>query len=127
MNASCSGSPGMLEYRGVYTKTGEELFRQGPFPNGTNNIGEFLGIVHALALLAKKGSTAPIYSDSRIAINWVRQKRCDTNLMPDAENEPLFALIERAEKWLRTHEYENEVLKWKTDVWGENSADFGRK
>jgi len=127
VDASCLGSPGVLEYRGVYTKTGEEIFRQGPFANGTNNIGEFLGIVHALALLAQKGSTAPIYTDSEVAMGWVWDKKCNTTLLRSAENGQLFRLIRRAEEWLRTHEYENELLKWKTEAWGEVLADFGRK
>src|SRR5688572_5279178 len=35
-----------LEYRGVNTSTGEEIFRAGPYIEGTNNVGEFLAIVH---------------------------------------------------------------------------------
>lgn len=42
-----------MEYRGVYVRTGQELFRIGPYPDGTNNVGEFLALVHALALLKK--------------------------------------------------------------------------
>ena len=48
VDAACSGSPGPLEYRGVDLRTGREIFRLGPFQNGTNNVGEFLAIVHAL-------------------------------------------------------------------------------
>ena len=74
LDAACSGNPGPLEYRGVNTATGEEIFKQGPFNNGTNNIGEFLAIVHALALFKNKDIQQPIYSDSAVAIGWINKK-----------------------------------------------------
>ncbi|HRE47370.1 MAG TPA: ribonuclease H family protein [Aggregatilineales bacterium] len=127
VDAACAGVPGPVEYRGVDTYTKEELFRVGPYPDGTNNIGEFLAIVHALALLTKAGKTTPVYSDSRTAISWVRQKKCKTTHLRRASNDTLFELVERAEKWLNEHEYSSPVLKWETSHWGENPADFGRK
>jgi len=139
VDAACSGSPGRLEYRGVYTSTGKEIFRQGPYENGTNNVGEFLALVHALAWLkpsrccAQKGIAAPIYSDSETAIVWVKGKKCKTELVPDEQNTPLFELIARAESWLAESEVTNQVLpsrccaKWDTEIWGEIPADFDRK
>src|SRR3989304_1574745 len=127
VDASCIGYPGPVEYRCVHTRTRKEIFRQGPLPNGTNNIGEFLGLVPALALLKQKGITLPLYSDSENAIGWGRQKKCRTRLERNETNAELFGLIERAENWLQNNEYENQVLKWGTDAWGENPADFGRK
>ena len=94
---------------------------------GTNNIGEFLAIVHGLALLKQKGFDMPIYSDSVNAINWIKQKKCKTKLPRDAKTEELFCLIERAEKWLRENTYTTRILKWETKQWGEIPADFGRK
>jgi ribonuclease HI len=116
-----------VEYRCLHTRTREVIFQQGPFANGTNNVGEFLAIVHALAFCQQKGLTLPIYSDSYNAILWVSQKKCNTRLARDGSNEELFALIERAERWLQQNEYENEVLKWETEAWGEIPADYGRK
>lgn len=126
VDAACSGNPGQMEYRGVYIGTNTQIFHFGPM-YGTNNIGEFLAIVHALALLQQKGSNLPIYSDSRNALLWIKQKRCKTKLPRDAKSEELFLLIERAEKWLRTHTYNNPLIKWETEKWGEIPADFGRK
>ena len=103
-----------------------EIFHFGPM-YGTNNIGEFLAIVHGLALLKQKGFDMPIYSDSVNAISWVRQKKCKTKLSRTAETEELFKLIERAEKWLRENTYTTRILKWETKEWGEIPADFGRK
>ncbi|MEA3478513.1 MAG: ribonuclease H family protein [Bacteroidota bacterium] len=127
VDAACSGNPGKLEYRGVDTLSGAELFRQGPFQQGTVNIGEFLAVVHALAYLKERDFNFPIYSDSRTAMKWVRDKKTKTKLEPAPENKKLFNLIERAEKWLADNEYTNPILKWETAVWGEIPADFGRK
>lgn len=127
VDAACSGNPGIMEYQGVHTESGEQLFHFGPVPKGTNNIGEFLAIVHALAYLQKKESTLPVYSDSQIAIGWVRNKRANTSLIQDESTAELWNVIQRAENWLRQNSYTNEVLKWETHLWGESKADFGRK
>lgn len=126
VDAACSGNPGPMEYRGVYLATGQEVFHFGPV-HGTNNIGEFLAIVHALALLEQKKLSLTIYSDSRNAISWVKKKQCKTQLKRDTRTEELFQLIGRAEEWLKTHSYTTPILKWETKKWGEVPADFGRK
>lgn len=126
VDAACSGNPGQMEYRGVYIATGEEIFHFGPM-YGTNNIGEFLAIVHGLALLKQRGLELPIYSDSRNALLWIKQKKCKTKLPRDASSEELFGYIDRAEKWLNQNSYTTPLLKWETDEWGEIPADFGRK
>lgn len=127
VDAGCSGNPGLLEYRGVYLRTGKEIFHQGPFEHGTNNIGEFLAIVHALALLKKNNSNLTVYSDSMVAQKWVREKKCKTKLEKNDKNSVLHTLIERAEAWLAANSYTNPVIKWQTEKWGEIPADFGRK
>lgn len=126
VDAACSGNPGPMEYRGVCLRTGREVFRFGP-AYGTNNIGEFLAIVHALALLRRQGERLTVYSDSRNALAWVRQKKCKTKLPLDDRTRPLFDLIARAEAWLRDNDYDTPLLKWETKAWGEIPADFGRK
>jgi ribonuclease HI len=126
VDAACSGNPGAMEYKGVDTKTGKVLFHYGPIL-GTNNIGEFLAIVHGLGLLKKEGKDIPIYSDSVTAMKWVRIKKANTSLKRDKKTEQVWNLIERAEKWLKENEYPNPILKWETDKWGEVKADFGRK
>lgn len=116
-----------MEYQGVDTLSGIKIFHQGPFEDGTNNVGEFLAIVHALAHLKKAKSSIPVYSDSRNAIGWVNDKAHKSKLQPSEKNKKLFELLDRAVKWLKENEYENLVLKWETKAWGENPADFGRK
>ena len=126
VDAACSGNPGPMEYRGVYLLTGQQIFHFGPV-YGTNNIGEFLAIVHALALMKQKGIRMTIYSDSRNALAWVKQKKCKTKLERTPKTEELFQMIERAENWLKNNKYDIPILKWETDKWGEIPADFGRK
>jgi len=127
VDAACSGNPGKMEYRGVFRESTREIFHQGPFEEGTNNIGEFLAIVHALALQTNKNSRLPIYSDSMSALIWIKKKKCGTKLLQTTTNEPIFDLIDRAETWLQTHNWNIPVLKWNTSLWGEIPADFGRK
>jgi ribonuclease HI len=128
VDAACSGNPGILEYRGVWTNDKTEIFHVGPLRQGTNNIGEFLAIVHALAWLKKKNDAkTPVYSDSQTAISWVKNKKANTRLKSDKSNAHLFDLIRRAEIWLKTNDWKNPLLKWETSDWGEIAADFGRK
>ena len=127
VDAASSGNPGIMEYQGVDTKTGKKLFRQGPFQQGTNNIGEFLAIVHGLAFLKNNKSNRIIYTDSRTAMSWVRKKTCNTKLQETPKNKEVFDLIRRALEWLKNNSYSTPIVKWETKVWGEIPADFGRK
>ncbi len=127
VDAACSGNPGPMEYRCIDLATGAQVFHFGPV-QGTNNIGEFLAIVHALALMDKQGiGDKVIYSDSYNAILWVNKKQCKTKLVRDASTAKLYGIIARAEQWLRTHTVTVPIIKWETKKWGEIPADFGRK
>jgi len=127
VDAASSGNPGKMEYRGVDTKTKKQIFKQGPFEEGTNNIGEFLALVHGLAFLKKKASTKIIYTDSRTAMSWVKKKKCNSKLVKSEKNRSLFELVERAEEWLKKNNFGTVIVKWETKAWGEIPADFGRK
>ncbi len=127
VDAASSGNPGIMEYRGVDTKTKKQLFIQGPFAQGTNNIGEFLALVHGLAMLKKHHSDRIIYTDSRTAMSWVRKKKCNTKLERNTKNKPVFDLVDRAIEWLNNNTYTSTIVKWETKAWGEIPADFGRK
>lgn len=126
VDAACSGNPGQMEYRGVYLGDMQQKFHYGPI-KGTNNIGEFLAIVHCLALYKQRGLDWPLYSDSRNAILWVRQKKCKTKLERNESTVTVFQRIEAAERWLQQNSFRNPIIKWETDKWGEIPADFGRK
>ncbi|MDE6271351.1 MAG: ribonuclease H family protein [Muribaculaceae bacterium] len=128
VDGACSKNPGPMEYRGVWVATGEEVFRVGPLAGGTNNIGEYLAIIHAAALLRQKGLTGvPIYSDSRTAQAWIRAGRARTTVQRTAENGKLMDILERGNAWLAANRIANPILKWDTERWGEIPADFGRK
>ncbi len=127
VDAACSGNPGVMEYRGVETASRKEIFHQGPFPMGTNNLGEFLALVHALALQKKAGTKRPVYTDSGTALAWVRNKKVKTMLPRNEKTRELWDMVDRAEAWLRNNSYDIPVYKWDTRNWGEIPADFGRK
>lgn len=127
VDAACAGNPGKMEYRGVELMSGRELFRVGPFEHSTNNIGEFLAIVHALSLMHQRGERHTIYSDSKTGMAWVRNRKVKTQLERNRDTEASFRLMERALSWLNTHTIDVKIRKWETDRWGEIPADFGRK
>ena len=127
VDAASSGNPGIMEYQGVDTKTKEVLFKMGPFKNATNNIGEFLALVHGIALMENQKKKKIIYSDSITAISWVNKKKCQTKLKRNEENKDVFILIERAILWVKKNNFSVKIKKWETKLWGEIPADFGRK
>lgn len=127
VDAASSGNPGVMEYRGVDTQTKALLFHKGPFQKATNNIGEFLALVHGLALLKNQESQVMLYTDSVTAMSWVSKKKCNTKLKRSKENQAVFVLIDRAEQWLQNNTFTTKVVKWDTKSWGEIPADFGRK
>lgn len=127
VDAACNMVSGEMEYQGVYSLSGELIFKMGPFSGASNNIGEFLALVHALAWCKAKGVDLPIYSDSKTAIAWVRNKKARTTVTESNQNIRVFDLITRAENWLKTHTWTNKILKWDTENWGEIPADYGRK
>ncbi len=128
VDGACAGNPGLMEYRGVKVATGEEIFHIGPLEEGTNNVAEYLALIHALAMLFKQNdSTTPIYTDSATAVAWVRNRGCRTQLKPTDKNRKIFEMLARANLWIRSHSPKNPILRWNTPLWGEIPADFGRK
>ena len=128
VDGACAGNPGDMEYRCVRVSDGQEIFRMGPYPGGTNNIAEYIAIIHAASLLAKRGLyNVPIYSDSVTAQSWVRRRHSKTTLKPDGTNGATLDLLERADRWLAVNTIPNPILKWDTEKWGEIPADFARK
>lgn len=127
VDAACAGNPGKLEYQGVDTQTGAKLFHVGPFPLGTVNLGEFLALVHGIAFLKERDLDLPIYSDSRTAMAWLRKKQINTKLERSPKTEALFQIVDRALVFIHNNSWDNDILKWETEAWGEIPADFGRK
>jgi len=128
VDAAWNMETGVMEYRGVWLRVKSITFQQRPFPGATNNLGEFLAIVHALAYLAKRSLDHPVYSDSETAIVWVRRKAVRSKSMRKGQtSDQVNDLVQRALAWLKANTYPNQLLKWETAAWGEIPADFGRK
>jgi ribonuclease HI len=127
VDAACSGNPGKMEFQGVIADTGTQVFHRGPYIGGTNNIGEFLAIVLGLAYLKKHNLPWALYSDSKTAISWIKQKKCKTKLEWTNQNQDLLLAVRAAEKWLIDNTWTTTIYKWDTEHWGEIPADFGRK
>lgn len=128
VDAACSGNPGKVEYQGVDVKTGARLFHVGPLEGGSNNQGEFLALIHALAWLDQRGQhDVTVYSDSRTALAWLRNRQSRSQIAATPKNAAIRGLMERANRWIQTHSPRNPVRKWETERWGEIPADFGRK
>ena len=128
VDAACNMTTGVMEYQGVDTETGAQFFHMGPFQGSSNNLGEFLGVVHAISWMRQKGLSMPVYTDSKTALAWYRNKKAKTTIKRTMANAEVFRLIDRAEEWLKKNDTSSErVLKWETDTWGEIPADFGRK
>lgn len=127
VDAACAGNPGVMEYRCVNLANGEVMFHMGPYNDATNNIGEYLALVHAMALMTQRREYHNIYSDSKTALSWWRNKKVKTKLKQTPENAKVFELLARASVWVNTHHFPMKVMKWQTDRWGEIPADFGRK
>jgi len=126
VDAACSGNPWEMEYRGIDLQTWDEIFHE-KFKIWTNNIWEFLAIVHWLNYLWNDNRV--IYSDSRIAISRVNQWKCKTQINSNENSDFSKTLdaVERAEKWLKENWINNKILKWNTEEWWEIPADFWRK
>lgn len=131
VDGACAGNPGRMEYRAVRVADGSEVFRIGDKTEltGTNNIAEYLGMIHLAALLARSGDfTTPIYTDSRNTLAWLRRGHSKTTLASTPETAKTLELLARADAWLAANgPIRNPVIKWPTEEWGEIPADFGRK
>ena len=78
-------------------------------------------------ILKKNNTNRILYTDSKIAMSWVKKKMCNTKLERNTKNKPVFDLIDRALDWLKNNTYSTVIVKWETKAWGEIPADFGRK
>lgn len=123
----CSGNPGPGGYRAIFLETGKVLFEH-KFKHTTNNVMEFCAIVHALKYRKENGLGVSVYSDSVTGISWVMKKSCLSSLVKNKDTAVMHMFIENCERWLVFNTKNNiPVEKWRTDLWGEIPADFGRK
>jgi ribonuclease HI len=137
VDGATEGNPGMSEYRGIDLESGKVVFHQ-KIGVATNNITEFLAVVHALAEAKKRGIKIQIYTDSVTALSWVKNKNCNSSLKTGRYTQVAIDMQKRAENYLKSIDLDLsesdvikhngiEILKWFTQSWGEIPADFGRK
>ena len=148
VDASCTGNPGVMEYRAVDLKARKEVFRSPIYSMGTNNLGEFLAIYDAIRYiekLEKKNKSKNlkpgtwnleqakplkyecIFSDSETAIAWMRSKKIKTTLKYTKETKELLTKVQEALTWVKTHDFTIPIRKRETEIRGEIPADFDRK
>lgn len=112
----------LTRFRAVDLSSRSELFREST-GNWTNNVGEFLGIVAVVKyIIEHPGTPRVIYSDSKTAITWYRDRRTAS-----ARHCP--ALL-KAEIFLKVMDEKIRDIRleyWDNRLWGENPADFGNK
>lgn len=137
VDAMCEGNPGPAKYRCIDLETGEIVF-QNSVGFSTNNITEFLAIVHAIGEAKKRNINPVIYSDSFTALTWVKNKKANSGLKSSPLTVKSIQLKNRAESFLSNLNIKDEngimlnidgitVMKWYTLSWGEIPADYGRK
>lgn len=113
-----------LQYQVVDIETSELIYTSPVYIGGSSNVAEYLAIIHGLAYADKNGLKCDIYSDSYIAMGWVRKRMCRTR---EEMSEELKKVVDRSTLWLNLNLLSNKVLIWQSHLWGENPADFGRK
>lgn len=124
-----SGNPGKTEFRVVETSDSKIIFNSKLYELGTNNIGEFLGVVWAMKYLKERNEQHRIiFTDSKTAMSWITKKAYKTSLERTEQTKEIYEEMEKSIKWLKeTNTEEFRIEKWRTDLKGENPADFGRK
>jgi len=157
VDASCTGNPGIMEYRAVDLKSWKEVFRSPIYKMGTNNIGEFLAIYEAIRYIEKLEKKAKktknlkaslrkevpnegeaedlkrqhryecIFTDSETALAWMRSKKIKTTLEYTKETKELLTKLQDALTRIKTHDFTIPIRKRETEIRGEIPADFDRK
>lgn len=119
------------EYQAVFSSSKKLAFKSKVFKGGTNNIGEFLGLVEAIKYILNNKITPIVYSDSVTAIAWIKYKKAKTTARDTGKiTDELEKLLQEAENFLvyNTEDIEKiSIRKWNTKDWGEIPADYGRK
>jgi len=118
----------VMEYRGVWLHDGSVAFEVGPLKSGSNNLGEFLAIVHGLRYLKLRGIDGPVYSDSTTAMTWYGKRQVRSRSASQGNlTRRIYTRLTRALLWLSRNVPSNPVVKWHTDAWDEIPADYDRK
>lgn len=121
-------NPGISEYQCVNLLTKKVIFNT-KIGIATNNIAEFLAIIQALIVSDTMGVQVDIYSDSQTAIAWTKNMAYKTMLERNEDSRQVYELMDEGIEWLKKvyhHKKHSNVLFWRTRIWGQIPADFGR-
>ncbi len=118
-------NPGIFEYRLVDIETKKVIVNVQVPGMTTNNLSEFLAIIHAIGHCIGNNLQLDIYSDSQTALSWVKRKKCKTQFV--IVNEEQKQWIQDGEKLIKT-KHGIKILFWNKKLFGQEiPADYGRK
>lgn len=117
-------------YRGILIKNWEvnkgKVIFEKEFPQTSNNLTEYLAILEAMRWRAKNDPKIAIYSDSTVAIWWVRKWWHNCGQLPMWQHAKSYT--EKLEKWRNKSwaKFENIYQRFTKKRW-DIPADYGRK
>lgn len=152
VDASKTGAPpilgqtcGQSHWRGVVedpigSKTHREVFRSKICPKGHNNAAEYIAIIEGIQWIQSQDpswritppGTHTLYSDSMIAISWVKKGKTNCKIRNQFDLD-FKAAFEAAESWLTKQSTQDRsifipwIQQWDTKTQGQIPADFGNK
>src|ERR1035437_4831077 len=85
VDASAVPNPGFVEFRAVDIQSGKILFNT-QIGFSSNNVGEYCAIVQAIIYCENIGKRLTIWTDSRCALAWIKNKKTKSKVKscPDA-------------------------------------------
>lgn len=113
-----------MEYKAFNEETQKWIFQKKYTGYCTQNISDFISIVHALHYCNENSLDSPIYNNNKIAINWANNKKTNTQLFKNNENKEIFQLYENALVWLKQNECSNQILFWNKKEMGNIEKPF---
>jgi len=119
-DAGTHGNPGPCEYQ--VTDIGGRLLEHRKLGVHTNNYAELAGILAMVRLAIKTGETL-LWTDSTIAMGWIRTCRLGPSV---AEPERILEFTREISRLLAQNP-QLQLRKWETRRWGQIPSDFGRK
>lgn len=117
-------------YRGILIKNGEvnngKVIFEKEFPQTSNNLTEYLAILEAMRWRMKNDPKIAIYSDSTVAIWWVRKWGHNCSQLPMWQHAKSYT--EKLENWRNKSKapFENIYQRF-TKKWWDIPADYGKK
>lgn len=113
-----------MAYKGFNESTNKWIFKVKYKGYCTQNVADFMAIVHALHYCKINNIDLPIYNDNLVAIKWVKDKKVNSLLIKTKENHELFQSFENALVILKQNDFLNPILFWKKKELGNIKNPF---